>query len=253
MRFLLSNDDGYQAPGIVHLARALAGLGEVVVVAPDRDRSGASNSLTLEKPLRVQRSENGFIYCDGTPTDCVHLAITGLLEFEPDMVIGGINGGANLGDDVLYSGTVAVAIEGRFLGLPAMAISLVGGNSAHYDTATRVAQLLVEQMSHRPLPADTILNVNVPDRPWAELAGFEATRLGRRHKAEPVVPETDPRGRAIYWVGPPGPEEDAGPGTDFHAVRTGHVSITPLQVDLTHYRALDTVARWLEELRVNEG
>jgi 5'-nucleotidase len=253
VRFLLSNDDGYLAPGISHLARALTGLGEVVVVAPDRDRSGASNSLTLEKPIRAQRAENGFIYCDGTPTDCVHLALTGLLEREPDMVIGGINGGANLGDDVLYSGTVAVAIEGRFLGLPAMAISLVGGNAMHYQTAAAVAQLLVRQMSQRPLPADTILNVNVPDRPWAELAGFEATRLGRRHKAEPVVRETDPRGRPVYWVGPPGPEEDAGVGTDFHAIRSGHVSITPLQVDLTHYRALDVVARWLKDMRVDEG
>jgi 5'-nucleotidase len=253
VRFLLSNDDGYQAPGIVCLAKALAALGEVVVVAPDRDRSGASNSLTLEKPIRAARADNGFIYVDGTPTDCVHLAITGLLERLPDMVVGGINSGANLGDDVLYSGTVAAAIEGRFLGLPAVAVSLVGGQEMHYETAARVAVRLVQGIAGHHLPADTILNVNVPDRPYAALAGFEATRLGRRHKSEPVVATVDPRGRRIYWVGPPGPEEDAGPGTDFHAVRTGHVSVTPLQVDMTHYRALDAVARFLLDLGVNEG
>ena len=223
------------------------------MVAPDRNRSGASNSLTLEKPLRAGRAENGFIYVDGTPTDCVHLAITGFLERVPDMVLGGINAGANLGDDVLYSGTVAVAIEGRFLGLPAMAISLAGSQAVHYETAARIASLLVKEIGLRPLPADTILNINVPDRPWNELQGLAATRLGRRHKSEPVVQALDPRGRPIYWVGPPGPEEDAGVGTDFHAVRSGYVSITPLQVDMTHYRALDTVSRWLEALRVNEG
>ena len=253
MLFLLSNDDGYQAPGIVCLAQALAALGEVTVVAPDRNRSGASNSLTLEKPLRAGRAENGFIYVDGTPTDCVHLAITGFLERLPDMVLGGINAGANLGDDVLYSGTVAVAIEGRFLGLPAMAISLAGSQAVHYETAARIASLLVKEIGLRPLPADTILNINVPDRPWNELRGLAATRLGRRHKSEPVVQALDPRGRPIYWVGPPGPEEDAGEGTDFYAVRNGYVSITPLQVDMTHYRALDTVSRWLEALRVDEG
>ncbi|OOO02542.1 MAG: 5'-nucleotidase SurE [Chromatiales bacterium USCg_Taylor] len=253
MLFLLSNDDGYQAPGIACLARALAALGEVTVVAPDRNRSGASNSLTLEKPLRAGRAENGFIYVDGTPTDCVHLAITGFLERVPDMVLGGINAGANLGDDVLYSGTVAVAIEGRFLGSPAMAISLAGSQAVHYETAARIASLLVKEIGHRPLPADTILNINVPDRPWNELRGLAATRLGRRHKSEPVVQATDPRGRPIYWVGPAGPEEDAGVGTDFHAVRSGYVSITPLQVDMTHYRALDTVSQWLEALRVHDG
>ena len=223
------------------------------MVAPDRNRSGASNSLTLEKPLRAARAENGFIYVDGTPTDCVHLAITGLLERVPDMVLGGINAGANLGDDVLYSGTVAVAIEGRFLGLPAMAVSLAGSQAVHYETAARIAGLLVKEIGLRPLPADTILNINVPDRPWNELRGLAATRLGRRHKSEPVVQALDPRGRPIYWVGPSGPEEDAGVGTDFHAVRNGYVSITPLQVDMTHYRALDTVSQWLEALRVHEG
>lgn len=252
MFFLLSNDDGYRAPGIVQLAVALAELGEVVVVAPDRNRSGASNSLTLESPIRASRAENGFIVVDGTPTDCVHLAITGLLERMPDMVVAGINEGANLGDDVIYSGTVAAAMEGRFLGLPAMAISLVGDRVTHYETAVRVAKLLVRQMWMRPLPADTILNVNVPDLPWEQLAGFEATRLGRRHKSEPIVQELDPRGRPIYWVGPPGPEEDAGLGTDFYAVKTGHVSITPLQVDLTRYTALETISQWLTGMKLNE-
>ncbi|GBE10130.1 5'-nucleotidase SurE [bacterium BMS3Bbin12] len=245
MRILISNDDGVQAPGITHLARALSGIAEITVVAPDRDRSGASNSLTLDVPLRASVREGGFISVEGTPTDCVHLAITGLLEHEPDMVVAGINAGANLGDDVLYSGTVAAATEGRFLGLPAIAISLVSSGAVHYDTAARVALHLVERLRMDPLPADTILNVNVPDRSWEELAGFQATRLGHRHKSAPVVRGTDPRGRPIYWVGPPGEGQDAGPGTDFHAVATGHVSITPLQVDMTRYAALEKVASWL--------
>ncbi len=245
MRILISNDDGVQAPGITRLARALSGIAEITVVAPDRDRSGASNSLTLDAPLRASVREGGFISVEGTPTDCVHLAITGLLEHEPDMVVAGINAGANLGDDVLYSGTVAAATEGRFLGLPAIAISLVSSGAVHYDTAARVALHLVERLRKDPLPADTILNVNVPDRAWEELAGFQATRLGHRHKSAPVVRDTDPRGRPIYWVGPPGEGQDAGPGTDFHAVATGHVSITPLQVDMTRYAALEKVASWL--------
>ncbi len=246
MRILISNDDGYQAPGIIALAQALAQIAEVTIVAPERDRSGASNSLTLENPIRATRMDNGFIRVDGTPTDCVHLAITGLLEQEPDMVVSGINSGANLGDDVLYSGTVAAAMEGRFLGLPAIAVSLVAQHTAqHYATAARVACALVQRLSAEPLPADTILNVNVPDLPWEDLRGFVATRLGHRHKAEPVIKANDPRGRPIYWVGPPGGEQDAGPGTDFHAVRSGQVSVTPIQVDLTRYSALDTVAGWL--------
>lgn len=247
MRFLVSNDDGFQAPGIVCLAAALARHGEVIVVAPDRNRSGASNSLTLDVPLRAQRAANGFTYVNGTPTDCVHLAITGLLEQAPDMVVAGINAGANLGDDVLYSGTVAVAMEGRFLGYPAIAVSLAGDGERviHYATAARVVEVLLRHMNRQPLPADTILNVNVPDLPWERLGGFEATRLGHRHRSEPVLRDRDPRGREIFWVGPPGPEEDAGPGTDFHAIRRGCVSITPLQVDLTRYTALDTVAKWV--------
>ncbi|UCE89028.1 MAG: 5'/3'-nucleotidase SurE [Pseudomonadota bacterium] len=245
MRILLSNDDGYQAPGIVFLADALASVADIFVVAPERDRSGASNSLTLENPIRARHMDNGFIRVDGTPTDCVHLAITGLLAEEPDMVISGINAGANMGDDVIYSGTVAAAMEGRFLGLPAIAISLVGAEFLHYATASRVARLLVERLHHEPLPADTILNVNVPDLPWEKLAGFEATRLGHRHKAEPVIRSTDPRGRDIYWVGPPGAEQDAGPGTDFHALRHNRVSVSPIQVDLTQHQSVESLNAWL--------
>jgi 5'-nucleotidase len=248
MKILVSNDDGYRAQGLAVLARSMAQLGQVTVVAPERNRSGASNSLTLEHPLRVQVGDNGYSYVDGTPTDCVHLAITGLLEQEPDLVVSGINAGGNLGDDVLYSGTVAAAIEGRFLGLPAVAVSLLGVEPKHYATAAEVAKRLVRRLRREPLPADTILNVNVPDVPWEALGGFEATRLGHRHKAEPVIKSLDPRGRVIYWVGAAGPEEDAGAGTDFHAVRHGRVSITPLQVDLTRYNALDTVASWVEGL-----
>lgn len=246
MRILLSNDDGYQAPGLKTLANILKSIAEITVVAPDRNRSGASNSLTLDAPMRPQIMDNGFICVDGTPTDCVHLAITGLLDQEPDMVIAGVNAGSNLGDDVIYSGTVAAAMEGRFLGLPAMAISLVGEKFQYYETAAHVAVKLVEKLEKHPLPADTILNVNVPDVPWDQLAGFEATRLGRRHKSEPVVKTEDPRGRPIYWVGPVGKEEDAGPGTDFHAINNNAVSITPIHVDLTQYKAIDTVASWLQ-------
>lgn len=248
MRILVSNDDGYNAPGIRVLAEALSRIAEVTVVAPDRDRSGASNSLTLDDPIRAEVMDNGFIRVQGTPTDCVHLAVTGLLDHEPDMVVSGINAGANLGDDVLYSGTVAAAMEGRFLGRPAIAVSVVSARPRHYGTAAEVAVRLVERVLADPVPADTILNVNVPDLPWEALAGFEATRLGHRHRSEPIVRDTDPRGRPIYWVGPPGAEQDAGPGTDFHAIRHGRVSITPIQVDLTRYSALETVARWVEAL-----
>ncbi len=248
MRILVSNDDGYAAPGIRVLAEALSRIAEVTVVAPDRDRSGASNSLTLDDPIRAEVMDDGVIRVQGTPTDCVHLAITGLLEREPDMVVSGINAGANLGDDVLYSGTVAAAMEGRFLGRPAIAVSVVSPRPRHYETAAEVAVRLVRKVLEDPVPADTILNVNVPDVPLEALRGFEATRLGHRHRSEPVVRDTDPRGRPIYWVGPPGGEQDAGPGTDFHAIRQGRVSITPIQVDLTRYSALETVARWVEAL-----
>ncbi|HET7921873.1 MAG TPA: 5'/3'-nucleotidase SurE [Gammaproteobacteria bacterium] len=246
MRILLSNDDGCHAPGLRCLADALRDSAEITIVAPDRNRSGTSHSLTLDRPIRARRDEPGVVCVDGTPTDCVHLAITGLLEHEPDMVISGINAGANLGDDVLYSGTVAAAIEGRFLGYPALAVSLASDAPRYYETAARITRTLVQRLISHPLPADTILNVNVPDRPWAELQPPEATRLGNRRRSEPVTRATDPRGRPIYWVGPPGGEQDAGPGTDFDAVRRGCVSITPLQIDLTRYPALDGLASWLQ-------
>jgi len=246
MNILISNDDGYQARGISVLADALAGIAKVRVVAPDRDRSGASNSLTLDSPVRARQAGNGYICVDGTPTDCVHVAITGLLDEEPDMVVAGINAGANLGDDVLYSGTVAAAMEGRFLGFPAIAISLAGEQPEHFESAAQVAVELVQRVQSGTLPADTILNVNVPDLPHEQIRGMQATRLGHRHKSEPVVRMQDPRGRTVYWVGPAGSEQDAGPGTDFHAVRAGYVSITPLDVDLTRYEALEPLAGWLE-------
>lgn len=247
MRILLSNDDGYEAPGINALAQALQDVAEITIVAPERDRSGASNSLTLEMPIRARRLGENLIRVDGTPTDCVHLAITGLLDHEPDMVISGINAGANMGDDVLYSGTVAAAMEGRFLGLPAIAVSLAGSGHrfTHYEAAAKVARQFIDRLASDPLPQDTILNINVPDMPYEELSGYQATRLGHRHKAEPVIKAEDPRGRDIYWVGPPGAEQDAGPGTDFYAVRNGYVSVTPIQIDLTRHQSLQSVADWL--------
>jgi 5'-nucleotidase len=245
MRILLSNDDGYFSPGIACLADALKSVAEVEVVAPERDRSGASNSLTLVNPLRVQKAANGFYFVDGTPTDCVHLAITGLLRHEPDIVISGINHGANLGDDVIYSGTVAAAMEGRFLGLPAIAVSLTDRKGKHFETAARVVLDLLDKLTDHPLPSDTILNVNVPDTPYETLQGIEATRLGHRHKAEPVIQSADPHGNPIYWVGPPGAEADAGPGTDFHAIRQQRVSVTPLHVDLTRHATLSQLSAWL--------
>lgn len=246
MRILLSNDDGYQAPGLKALHDAMAAIADTIVVAPERDRSGASNSLTLELPIRAAVTDNGFIRVDGTPTDCVHLAITGLLDEEPDMVVSGINAGANMGDDVLYSGTVAAATEGRFLGYPAIAVSMSSHTPNHFETGARAAVELVQRLCAQPIAPDSILNVNVPDLPYEALQGFQATRLGHRHKAEPVVKSEDPRGRPIYWVGSAGAEQDAGPGTDFYAVRNGFVSITPLQVDLTRHQALPDLAAWLE-------
>ncbi len=245
MKILVSNDDGFQAMGIVTLANCLAEIAAITVVAPDRNRSAASNSLTLDAPLRVQQAENKFYYVNGTPTDCVHLAITGLLDHEPDMIVAGINAGANLGDDVLYSGTVAAATEGRFMGLPAIAVSLVGDTLCHYETAAQVVLQLVRRMQHKRLSADMLLNINVPDVPYDELTGMEVTRLGHRHKAEPTIKETDPRGHPIYWVGPPGAEQDAGPGTDFYAIAQRRVSITPLSVDLTRYDLLGQLSEWL--------
>ncbi len=248
MHILISNDDGYQAPGIAALAAELKRFAATTVVAPDRDRSGASNSLTLDLPIRAIETGERWYRVEGTPTDCVHLAVTGLLADDPDMVVSGINAGANMGDDVLYSGTVAAATEGRFLGLPAIAVSLASHEPHHYATAARVAGELVQRLVSDPLPADTILNVNVPDVPWESLRGYEATRLGQRHRSEPLIPGRDPRDRPIYWIGPPGREQDAGPGTDFHAVRRHYVSVTPIQVDLTRYQALDKIAGWVTGL-----
>lgn len=250
MKLLLSNDDGHRAPGLHRLAEALARVAQITVVAPDRNRSGASNSLTLDKPVRAMEDEFGFTFVDGTPTDCVHLAITGLLDHEPDMVISGINAGANMGDDVLYSGTVAAAMEGRFLGLPSMAVSLVLDGAEHYESAARVVVSLLATLPPTQMPPATILNVNVPDCPYEQILGVRATRLGHRHKSEPVIRATDPRGQPIYWVGPPGSEQDAGAGTDFHAVREGYVSVTPLVVDLTRHDAVPITEDWASRVKL---
>lgn len=246
MRILLSNDDGIDAPGIQALAEGLARRAEILIAAPDRDRSGASNSLTLDAPIRVVRVGPGRCKVFGTPTDCVHLALGGLLEQRPDIVISGINNSANMGDDTLYSGTVAAAMEGRSLGYPAIAVSLVTRNheGQHYGSAVRAVDWLLDRLAADPLPGDTLLNINVPDLPWAEIAGFEVTRLGNRHQSEKLIQQVDPRGRPVYWIGPAGAEADAGPGTDFHAVRSGKVSITPLTFDLTRHAALDGLRSW---------
>jgi 5'-nucleotidase len=251
MEILISNDDGIDAIGIRVLANSMRGLGGVTIVAPDRNRSGASNSLTLDAPIRIKEIEKGIHRVSGTPTDCVHVALTGLLDEDPDMVVSGINSGANLGDDVIYSGTVAAEMEGRFLGYPAVALSLVLDENAQrhcYDTAGEAAIRIVQQLQKDPLPADTILNVNVPDCPWEEIRGFEVTRLGHRHRAEPAIKMTDPRGREMYWIGPAGEEQDAGPGTDFDAVRRKFISVSPIHVDLTRYQALDQVAGWVNAI-----
>ncbi len=248
MKILLANDDGFRAEGIRHLRHALAGVADLTIVAPDRNRSGASNSLTLDVPLRVFTAEEDVHYVVGTPTDCVHLAISGLFDFEFDMVVSGVNDGANLGDDVLYSGTVAAAIEGRFLGLTTVAVSLCTeqGGPRHFATAARVAREIVDRLIEAPLDRGMILNVNVPDLPYEQLRGLRATRLGNRHRSEPVIRASDPRGRPVYWIGPAGAGQEAGPGTDFHVVAEGFVSVTPLQIDLTRHAALGTVAQWLD-------
>lgn len=250
MRILLSNDDGYFAPGLECLAETLSRQADIVVVAPERDRSGASNSLTLDGPLTVRRAPNGFLYVNGTPTDCVHLAVTGLLDEMPDMVISGINMGANMGDDTIYSGTVAAATEGFLLGLPSIAVSLVTQHGEqgqeHFATAASVVGQLVERFRRHRGSTPWLLNVNVPNRPGAELGGWQVTRLGKRHKAEPVIRQKSPRGETIYWVGAAGPAADAGEGTDFAAVAAGEVSITPLQMDLTYYSELRAVEAWLQ-------
>ena len=245
MRILLSNDDGYFAPGITLLAEMLAPIGEITVVAPERDRSGSSNSLTLDRPLTVRRTQGRVYYVNGTPTDCVHLAVTGLLKELPDIVISGVNHGANMGDDTIYSGTVAAATEGFLLGIPSIAISLVSEGAGNFRTAGRVAMELVSRFQRRPLDGPVLLNVNVPDVDYGDLRGFQVTRLGKRHKAEPVVKSTTPRGETVYWVGAAGGAQDAGDGTDFHAIAANRVSITPLQMDLTRFAQLESVATWL--------
>ena len=245
MRILLSNDDGYFAPGLASLAAHLSAVADVVVVAPERDRSGASNSLTLDRPLNLRRAASGFYYVNGTPTDCVHLAVTGMLDYQPDMVISGINSGANMGDDTIYSGTVAAATEGYLLGIPAIAVSLAGHELAHYETAARVAVDLVHRFERNTHTAPWLLNVNVPDVAYDALQGIEVTRLGKRHKAEPVVKASNPHGQTVYWVGAAGKAQDAGEGTDFCAIANRRVSITPLQIDLTQYAQLDAVRAWM--------
>ena len=249
MRILISNDDGVYATGISTLANELAKIAEIIVIAPDRNRSGASNSLSIQVPVRVRQLNNGYYSVTGTPTDCVHLAITGLLDMKFDMVVSGINAGANLGDDVIYSGTVAAAAEGRALGLPSIAVSLTGKDpQKNYDTAAIVIRQIVERLKKKPLPMETILNVNVPDVAIEEIEGFEVTRLGKRHPAQPAVKAIDPRGYPVYWIGPSGEEEDAGFGTDFHAINENKVSMTPIQVDMTNYKDFERVETWASDL-----
>ncbi len=248
MRLLVSNDDGVYAPGIKALAEALKAIAHVDVVAPDRNCSAASNSLTLTNPLRINRLDNGYIAVNGTPSDCVHIAIREICTEEPQLVVSGINAGANMGDDTLYSGTVAAAMEGRFQGLPAIAVSLSARNPQHYDAAAQIALRIVQGLKAHPLPADQILNVNVPDLPLEQIKGIKVTRLGARHRAEGVVRTADPAGREIFWLGPPGEELDASEGTDFGAVADGYVSITPLTVDLTAHSQLNALANWIEKI-----
>lgn len=246
MRILISNDDGYFAPGLSCLAAHLSEIAEVVVVAPERDRSGASNSLTLDRPLKLRKAPNGFYYVNGTPTDCVHLAVTGMLDQQPDMVVSGINAGANMGDDTIYSGTVAAATEGFLLGIPAIALSLVGKDFSHYETAAKIAVELVQKFNRKTHHQPWLLNVNIPDLPHSELQGMAVTRLGKRHKAEPVIKAQNPHGETVYWVGAAGQAQDAGEGTDFHAVLQQRVSVTPLQIDLTQYSELNAVSDWIK-------
>lgn len=245
MRILLSNDDGYFAPGLLALSEALKDLAEIVVVAPERNRSGASNSLTLDRPLSLKKAGNGFYFVTGTPTDCVHLAVTGMLDPLPDMIVSGINLGANMGDDTIYSGTVAAATEGFLLGIPSIAISLTSSEGRYFATAGKVARDLVRRFIDKPVAEPVLLNVNVPDLPLEQLKGTEVTRLGKRHKAEPVVRTQSPRNETVYWIGAAGEARDAGPGTDFNAVERGVVSVTPLQIDLTHVAQLSTIRDWI--------
>jgi len=247
MKILVTNDDGIYAPGLRYLADAMSEIGEIVVVAPDRNRSGSSSALTLDRPLRASEVSTNHFSVEGTPTDCVHLATTGLFVEPPRLVVSGINSGSNLGDDVFYSGTVSAAIEGRVMGFPAVAFSLTG-KQTHFDTAAIVAKKIIKRLITTPFPSDTILNVNVPDLPIADIRGYEVTRLGTRHAAEPVIRQMDPRGHLVYWIGLPGLEQDAGPGTDFYAIHNHFVSITPLQLDITNYKTFSQVSGWITDL-----
>ncbi|MCU7552991.1 5'/3'-nucleotidase SurE [Alteromonas sp. ASW11-19] len=245
MKILMSNDDGVFAKGLAVLHETIASEHDVTVIAPDRNCSGASNALSLHQPLRIQRMESGFYSVNGTPSDCVHLGVNRFLKEDPELVVSGINHGANLGDDVIYSGTVAAATEGRYMGLPAIAVSLVGKEGKHFETAARVVLDIIAKLQRHPLPANQILNVNVPDIPYEELQGIKVTRQGRRHRAEGMVEDTDPFGRQIFWYGPAGAEQDAGPGTDFEAVASNYCSVTPLSVDMTAYQSLDDMKAWM--------
>ncbi|RJG05880.1 5'/3'-nucleotidase SurE [Noviherbaspirillum cavernae] len=244
MKILISNDDGYLAPGVIALAETLTPIAEIIVVSPDSNRSGSSNSLTLDRPLSVYQAANGFHFVNGTPTDCVHVALTGGLSFKPDLVVSGINQGQNMGDDTLYSGTVAAATEGFLFGIPAIAFSQVEKGWAHLDSAAKIAREIVER-NFDMLQKPYLLNVNIPNLPHEQIKGIMATRLGKRHESEPVIKTHDPHGRDIFWIGPSGKEKDAGEGTDFHAVAHGFVSITPLQVDLTHTAQLNVLKKGL--------
>jgi 5'-nucleotidase len=245
VRILVSNDDGYLAPGLQALADVARRFGEITVVAPEQNHSGASNSLTLARPLSVNRAANGYFFVNGTPTDCVHIALTGLLDHRPDLVVSGINNGQNMGDDTLYSGTVAAAMEGHLFGIPSIAFSLVDKGWTHLDAAAQWVARVLERYAAAPLPAPLLLNVNLPNRPATEVRGIAVTRLGKRHPSEPVVRAHNPRGEPIYWIGAAGGAKDAGPGTDFHATADGWVSVTPLQIDLTHDEQLPAIAGWL--------
>jgi 5'-nucleotidase len=241
MKILLSNDDGFQAPGIVALYEAIRDLGDVEVVAPEHNNSAKSNALTLHQPLYVHPGANGFRYVNGTPADCVHIALTGLLDYRPDLVVSGINNGANMGDDTIYSGTVGAAMEGYLFGIPAIAFSQVEKGWAHLEAAAQKARALVQQVIAQGLherPAPFLLNVNIPNRPLDQLGGFEVCRLGRRHAAEKVISQSSPRGDTMYWIGAAGAAKDGAPGTDFHACAEGRVAVTPLQVDLTDHERL---------------
>lgn len=247
MKILLSNDDSVFAKGINVLYHALSEQHDVTVIAPDRNCSGASNALSLHQPLRIQQLDNGFYSVNGTPSDCVHVGVNCFMQEEPDLVVSGINHGANLGDDVIYSGTVAAATEGRYMGLPAIAVSLTSHDGEHFETAAQVVVDIIEKLQQHPLASNQILNVNVPDVPYSELAGTRVTRQGRRHRAEGMVKTTDPFGRPIFWYGPAGAEQDASEGTDFHAIANGYCSVTPLDVDMTAHQSLDEMKDWLSK------